>query len=107
MIGVHFQNNSNTNAIDTVGIEIEITKRNNITIVESNSNKRYRIKSYDEISNFCIAEDYEDTMLPTVISKNSEIDPKYKDLLMSELYELKNIWFMFNKKINSMLVILP
>jgi len=107
VIGVHFQNNSNTNAIDTVGIEIEITKRNNITIVESNSNKRYRIKSYDEISNFCIAEDYEDTMLPTVISKNSEIDPKYKDLLMSELYELKNIWFMFNKKINSMLVILP
>ena len=26
---------------------------------------------------------------------------------MSELYELKNIWFMFNKKINSMLVVLP
>jgi len=46
-------------------------------------------------------------MIPTIISKNSEIDPKYKDLLMSELYELKNIWFMFNKKINSMLVILP
>ena len=26
---------------------------------------------------------------------------------MSELYELKNIWFMYNKKINSLLVILP
>jgi len=39
--------------------------------------------------------------------KNNDIDPKYKDLLMSELYELKNIWFMFNKKINSMLVVLP
>jgi hypothetical protein len=75
--------------------------------VESNSNKRYKIKTYDEISNFCIAEDYEDSLLPTVISKSNEIDPKYKDLLMSELYELKNIWFMFNKKINSMLVILP
>jgi hypothetical protein len=107
VIGVHFLNNSNTNAIDTVGIEIEITKRNNITIVESNSSKRYKIKSYDEISNFCIAEEYEDTMLPTVINKDKDIDPKYKDLLMSELYELKNLWFMFNKKINSMLVILP
>lgn len=40
-------------------------------------------------------------------NKNNELDPKYKDLLMSELYELKNIWFMFNKKINSMLVVLP
>lgn len=107
VIGVHFLNNSNSNAIDTVGIEIEITKRNNITIVESNSNKRYKIKSYDEISNFCIAEDYIDSMTAAVVSKDSEIDPKYKDLLMSELYELKNIWFMFNKKINSMLVILP
>ncbi len=37
-------NNSNENSIDAVGIEIEITKRNNITIVESNSNKRYKIK---------------------------------------------------------------
>lgn len=107
VIGVHFLNNSNTNAVDTVGIEIEITKRNNITIVESNSNKRYKIKSYDEISNFCIAEEYEDAMTATVLSKDREIDPKYKDLLMSELYELKNIWFMYNKKINSMLVILP
>lgn len=107
VIGVHFVGNNNANAQDTVGIEIEITKRNNITIVESNSNKRYKIKAYDEISNFCQAEEFEDAMLPTVVAKNSEVDPKYKDLLMSELYELKNIWFMFNKKINSMLVILP
>jgi hypothetical protein len=40
-------------------------------------------------------------------NKTSELDPKYKDLLMSEIYELKNIWFMFNKKINSLLVVLP
>jgi hypothetical protein len=63
VIGVHFLNNVNTNAPDTVGIEIEITKRNNITIVESNSNKRYKIKSYDEVSNFCVAEDYDDSMI--------------------------------------------
>jgi hypothetical protein len=99
-------NNLNSNAPETVGIEIEITMRNNVTIVESNSNKRYRIKSYDEVSNFCVAEDYEDNLI-VQMSANQEMDGKYKDLLMSELYELKNIWFMFNKKINSMLVILP
>ena len=63
VIGVHFLNNLNSNAPETVGIEIEITMRNNVTIVESNSNKRYRIKSYDEVSNFCIAEDYEDNLI--------------------------------------------
>ena len=41
---MHFLNNNNANAVETVGIEIEILKRNNITIVESNSNKRYKIK---------------------------------------------------------------
>ena len=99
-------NNLNSNAVETVGIEIEITKRNNVTIVESNTNKRFKIKSYDEVTNFCVAEDYEDQLIvPT--QPNTDIDPKYKDLLMSELYELKNIWFMYNKKINSLLVILP
>jgi hypothetical protein len=75
--------------------------------VESNSNKRFKIKSYDELTNFSIAEDYEDNIIVPNINKNNEMDPKYKDLLMSEIFELKNIWFMFNKKINSMLVILP
>jgi hypothetical protein len=108
VIGVHFLNNSNSNAIDTVGIEIEISKRNNITIVESNSNKRYKIKSYDEVTNFCMAEEYSDEItLHNGSNTTSEIDSKYKDLLMSELFELKNLWFNFSKKINSMLSILP
>ena len=103
VIGVHFQNNSNSNAVGTVGIEIEISKRNNITIVESNSNKRFKVKAYDEASNFCTAEEYSDeTMMP-----NNVVEPKYKDLLMSELFELKNLWFFYNKKINSLLTILP
>ena len=34
-------------------------------------------------------------------------DEKFKDLLMSELFELKNLWFVYNKKINSVLSILP
>jgi hypothetical protein len=53
-----------------------------------------------------MAEEYEDQLMAQP-QQNTEIDPKYKDLLLSELYELKNIWFMFNKKINSMLVVLP
>lgn len=114
VIGVHFNNNNNANAIETVGIEIEITMRNNITVVESNSNKRYKIISYDELTNFCKAEEYQDVLdLPggsgTDASGQQDgvITSKYKDLLMSELFELKNLWFMYNKKINSMLSILP
>jgi len=30
-----------------------------------------------------------------------------KDLLNSELFELKNLWFTYNKKINQLLMILP
>ncbi len=46
-----------------MGIEIEIAKKNNITVVESNTHKRFKIKSYDEVSNFCLAEEYEDTTI--------------------------------------------
>jgi hypothetical protein len=35
------------------------------------------------------------------------MDDKQRDLLMSELFELKNLWFVYNKKINSVLAILP
>lgn len=117
VIGVHFSNNNNSNALDTVGIEIEITMRNNITVVESNTNRRYKIKSYDEATNFSMAEEYADEVInpvsgssiPSESNTNSEgvLESKYKDLLMSELFELKNLWFMYNKKINSLLTILP
>jgi hypothetical protein len=55
-------NNNNLNAQEAVGIEIEIIKKNNITIVESNSNKRFKVKTYDELSNFCTAEEYTDEL---------------------------------------------
>jgi ATP-dependent Lon protease len=104
IIGVHFPNNSNQQAQDCIGIEIEIAKKNNITVVESNSHKRYKVKSYDEVTNFCMAEDFDDT--GSVGFKPMD-DDKTKDLLMSELFELKNLWFVFNKKMNSILTILP
>lgn len=109
---MHFPNNSNMNAPDTIGIEIEIIKNNNITVVQSNSSKRYKVKTYNELTNFCVAEEYEDDL--HIFSKNPQENnlndveaSRYKDLLMSELYELKNMWFMYNKKINNLLVVLP
>ena len=106
IIGVHFPANSNAQAAEAVGIEIEIAKKNNITVVESNTNKRYRVKSYDEATNFSMAEEMEDVPTKTGSGKVQSAE-KQRDLLTSELFELKNLWFVFNKKINSVLTILP
>lgn len=107
VIGVHFEKNSNMNAQNAVGVEIEIIKKNNITIVESNSNKRYRIMDYDSTSNFSKAIPYVDEDSIPLLKDEEEKDHRYRDLLQSEVFELKNTWFLYNKKINSVLVILP
>ena len=107
VIGVHFEKNSNMNAENAVGVEIEIIKKNNITIVESNSNKRYRIIDYDSSSNFSKAIPFEDEDSIPLLKDEEEKDHRYRDLLQSEVFELKNTWFLYNKKINSVLVILP
>lgn len=60
VIGVHFEKNSNSNAMDAIGIEIEIIKKNNITIIESNSNRRYKVQDYNSTTNFCTAVPFED-----------------------------------------------
>jgi len=104
VIGVHFKSNSSFNAVGTVGIEIEIQNNNGIQVVQSNSSKRFVIKSYDESTNFCMAEEYNDVVSESIEKMKEE---NFKDLLMSELFELKNIWYMYTKKINSLLVILP
>ena len=95
------------NAENAVGVEIEIIKKNNITIVESNSNKRYRILDYDSSSNFSKAIPFEDEDSIPLLKDEEEKDHRYRDLLQSEVFELKNTWFLYNKKINSVLVILP
>jgi hypothetical protein len=55
VIGVHFTKNSNSNAQDAIGIEIDIIKKNNITIIESNSSRRYKVSDYNSSTNFCRA----------------------------------------------------
>jgi len=37
----------------------------------------------------------------------SGMELNQKDLLASELFELKNLWLTYNKKINQLLMILP
>ena len=108
VIGVHFPQNNNKNAIATVGIEIKLTKKSNLTLIESVSTQRFQIGSYDPDSNFAMCTSYEDLSLTETFGKSKEgadIDPK--DLLASELFELKNLWFVYNKKINQLLMVLP
>lgn len=40
-------------------------------------------------------------------NNKSGLELNQKDLLASELFELKNLWFTYNKKINQLLMILP
>ena len=108
VIGVHFPQNNNSLAEGTVGIEIKVIKKNNMTMIESNSSKRYKIDEYDAATNFCQAVPFEDTTLDEAFNMGeSGVELNQKDLLASELFELKNLWFMYNKKINQLLMILP
>jgi hypothetical protein len=99
VLGVHFPQNDNTLAKDTVGIEIVISKKNNLTVIESVSSARYRVDKYDQTTNFCQAEAFEDMPLAEAFGtavgkdKSSLSNLNQKDLLSSELFELKNLWF--------------
>lgn len=63
VLGIHFPQNSNNNAKDTVGIEIKITKKNNITSIESINTRRFRVSEYDSLTNFCMAQEFKDIEL--------------------------------------------
>ena len=55
VMGVHFPQNNNEMASNTVGIEIKITKKNNVTSIESFNTRRFRVLEFDPVSNFCKA----------------------------------------------------
>lgn len=108
VLGVHFPQNNNSMAKDTVGIEIKITKKNNLTTIESFNTRRFRVEEFDSNTNFCQAQEFTDLTFEQTFGKSKtgvKLDPK--DLLASELFELKNLWFVYNKKINGLLMILP
>lgn len=109
VLGVHFPQNDNNLAKNTVGVEIRITKKNNITNIESFNSRRFRVAEYDTSSNFCLAQEFVDLpVTQTFGSKPSVgVELSARDLLQSDLFELKNLWVVYNRKINSLLMILP
>ena len=77
-------------------------------MIESFSDQRYRVVDFDSKTNFCNAVPFEDKDLKEVFGESKEgVELNQKDLLASELFELKNLWFVYNKKINQLLMILP
>lgn len=76
-------------------------------MVESISKDRYQILNFDSSTNCSWAVPFEDGDFIPFLSDPSEREQRSKDLLMSEVFELKNIWAVYNQKINSLLTILP
>lgn len=106
VIGVHFPKNDNSKAEEAIGIEIEITKKNNLTVIESVNSQRYKVIEYDPKSNFSKVVPFTDEAVET--DKDGKVqNQNYKDLLSSEIYELKNLWYNYNKHINQLLMLLP
>jgi hypothetical protein len=104
VVGVHFPSNQNGNAKETVGIEIKVVQKHNMTHIVGSSSLRFKVKDYDAGSNFAKCEPYNDHLE----TDSKEMDPNTaKELFNSEIYELKQLWFTYNKKINSLLMILP
>ena len=52
IIGVHFPQNNNAMAEGAVGIEITVTKKNNMTMIESQKSQRFKVVDYDAGTNF-------------------------------------------------------
>ena len=110
IIGVHFPQNNNQMASGAVGIEITVSKKNNMTMIESISADRFTIDEYDIGTNFAMVQPTHDVTLQEAFGtgdSKSGLELNQKDLLASELFELKNLWFTYNKKINQLLMILP
>lgn len=103
IIGVHFPQNNNAHAQGAVGIEIVVSKKNNMTIIESTESARFKVEEYDAGTNFAKVVPVEDVTLDEAFgtgNNKSGLELNQKDLLASELFELKNLWFTYNKKIN-------
>jgi endopeptidase La len=123
LIGVHFPENKNLNAKDAVGIEIELDRSSsNMNVVESKTFKRFKIIDFNETTNFCKAIEFEDRTYKVRNEEGEKIEMQlqdilaseqcpdkshFEDLINSEITDLKNIWFQFNKRMNSSLMILP
>ena len=85
-----------------VGIEIFVSEKFNMTFIESENCTRFKVEEFDSSTNFAQVIPVEDNM---TLGDGLQINKK--DLLASELFELKNLWLTYNKKMNQLLMILP
>ena len=79
-------------------------------MIESQASNRFKIEEYDATTNFAMVTEVDDVTLDEAFgteNNKSGLELNQKDLLASELFELKNLWFVYNKKINQLLMILP
>lgn len=133
IIGVHFPQNNNALFKDQVGIEIKVVKNSvrpphaeearqpgadvklskgesSQTVLLSDSTRRYKVVEYDADTNFCLAEPLEDIPIKEsfgIGKSKSGSSLSEDDIITSELFELKNLWHMYNKRINQLQMILP
>ena len=87
-----------------------VSKKNNMTVIESTESYRFKVQDYDASTNFAKGVPVNDVTLEDAFgtgNNKSGLELNQKDLLASELFELKNLWFTYNKKINQLLMILP
>lgn len=63
IIGVHFPQNNNSHSQGAVGIEIVVSKKNQMTMIESQDAQRFKIEEYDTTSNFAMCTSVEDVTL--------------------------------------------
>jgi endopeptidase La len=123
LIGVHFLNNKNSSAEGAIGIEIELDRSSsNMNVVESKSFKRFKVIGFNETTNFSKCIEFEDRTYKVRNEEGEKVDMKlpdilaseecpdkghFEDLINSEITDLKNTWFQFNKRMNSSLMVLP
>ena len=121
LIGVHFPGNKNSEAPGSIGIEILLDQNSaNMNVVESKSFRRYKVIDVKDNFSRCVeftdrtykvrdeeGERVEMTMEQILSSEDSPDKAHFEDLINSEITDLKNTWFQFNKRMNSSLMILP
>ena len=100
-------------------------------VVENKAFRRYKVLSYDPKTNFCKAVPYQDDVPAGILEKKSEFMDEFveeegseaendeevdalvaqtkqmEELMSSEIHDLKNTWFVFNKKMNTSLSVMP
>ena len=81
----NFQLNKNSNAKDSIGIEIELDKSSsNMNVVESKNFKRFKVIDFNENTNFWKAIEFDDRVYKVRNAESERIDLQIPNILSSE-----------------------